>query len=77
MTTVDPPIYRVVLRHAGRSRLELMKLIRARRPEVGLAEAQGLLTPGRVILPRVGYYELDRVRRDLDRVGADYEVVRT
>ena len=76
MTTVPPPTFRVVLRHAGRSRLELMKLIRARRPEVGLAEAQGLVAPGQVILPRIGHFEVDRVRRELDRLGAHYEIAR-
>ena len=74
---VDPPTYTLALVSPGPNRLELLRLIRELRPELGPAQAKALVDGGRcVVLREVGHFELDRIRRKFERTGADIEVAR-
>jgi limonene-1,2-epoxide hydrolase len=73
---VDPPTYTLVLLGAGPRRLQVMQLLREMRPELTPGQAKAIVDGGRqMVLPAVGYWELDAVRRRFAWAGAEFETV--
>lgn len=71
MTSVSPPTYTVILDDPGPHRLQVMRMIREYRPDLGPAAAKAFIdsTP-QVVLSKVDYYDVDYVRHRLGATGA-------
>ena len=74
MTQVPPPTFTVTLIDPGGFRLEVMRMVRSLRPELGLKESKALIDSApQVVLREVDYYEIERVRRRPESAGAHVE----
>lgn len=73
MTSVPPPTYTVILEDPGPYRLEVLRMIRSHRPDLGLAAAKAFIDSApQVVMRDVDYYDVDRIRRRLESTGARF-----
>ncbi len=73
MECVSPPTYAVILTDPGLHRLDLMRVLRSLRPDLGLAEAKMLVDSApQVVLWEVDHYDVERVRHLLEAVGGHF-----
>jgi large subunit ribosomal protein L7/L12 len=73
MECVSPPNFAVILTDPGPQRLDLMRVLRSLRPDLGLAAAKTLVDSApQVVLWGVDHYDVDRVRHLLEAAGGHF-----
>ena len=74
MFCVSPPTYAVILTDPGPHRLEVMRVVRSLRPDLGLAAAKTLVdTAPQVVLWDVDHYDVARLRHLLEAAGGEFK----
>ena len=77
MVSAPPPAYAVTLTDPGPQRLDVMRVLRLSRPDLGMAAAKALVDRApQVALRDVGHYDVDSVRRLLESTGGRVAVRR-
>jgi large subunit ribosomal protein L7/L12 len=73
MECVSPPTYAVILTDPGWRRLDVMRVLRSLRPDLGLAAAKTLVDSApQVVLWDVDHDDVARVRHRLEGAGGRF-----